>query len=108
MRSAWDLERGARGLRLPGRQGPEHPSPEATVPAVRSFTAGWSESQPLCLRPPPPSPSHVPPTLGRSLVGGVGEGRAGPHQGCEGFSQLDGALSLSAGLWEPGWVLSRK
>lgn len=54
-------------------QGPEHPTPEATVPTA----------------------------LGQSPVGGVGEGRAGPCQGREGFSQLDGALSLSPGFWEP-------
>lgn len=61
-------------------------------PSARGLRPDWRAQGPE---------ATVPTALGQSPVGGVGEGRAGPCQGHEGFSKLDWALSLSPGFWEP-------
>lgn len=51
-------------------------------------------------RPEHPPRGHCPHSAGQSLVGGAHEGRPGPRQGRERFSQLAWALSSSPGFWE--------
>lgn len=80
------------------------------VSKVHSFAQDGAESQPsVCLCPWEPS-SRCFTSLRRwgwSLVEGAGKrmwlrGELGHVSGPWGFAQLDGALSLSPGFWEPG------